>query len=402
MKTKLSLVCGFLAVMFSLSFGACSAAAQGQRLTGTDAFSFRVINGGTAYSVSKSTATEGTVNIPAYYRPNADSDYLPVREIGSFIGCINIIKITIPASVTSISYSAFLGCTSLASITIPASVTSIGHSAFQRCTSLANITIPASVTHIGKEAFEGTAWLNSQSDGLVYAGKVLYIYKGKEKMPANTVINNIRDDTIAIADRAFSSCTNLTSITIPAGVKSIGGGAFYNCTSLTSITIPASVTHIGGGSGYDDDNNYDYGSFYGCTSLETVTFAAGSQLKTIGDYTFSGCTSLTSITIPASVTHIGQQAFSPYFSGTRTSLKTVNFAEGSQLEYIGFKAFSGCTSLTSITIPASVTKIGEFAFMRWTPSQTINILGHASQAAADAAWIDWRNYCNAKIVYQGE
>ena len=121
MKTNKTIVCGFFAVMLAVLSGACFA--QEQRLTGpTDSFKFRVINNGTAYCVSAGTATEGTVNIPASYRPNADSDYLPVTEIteGAFDGCRNITKITIPNSVTTIGMAAFQNCTNLASITTPA------------------------------------------------------------------------------------------------------------------------------------------------------------------------------------------------------------------------------------------------------------------------------------------
>jgi len=98
MKTKKTIVYGFLAVVFALSFVACSGGG-GQKLTGTDAFKFEVIDGGKAYSVSAGKAKEGKVNIPAYYRPNADSDYLPVTEIGNqaFYQCTNIASITIPA-----------------------------------------------------------------------------------------------------------------------------------------------------------------------------------------------------------------------------------------------------------------------------------------------------------------
>ena len=132
MKTQKTLVCGFLAVMFAMSFGAYTAAAQEQRLTGTDSFKFTVINSGTAYRVSAGTATEGTVNIPTYYRPNANSDYLPVKEIGenAFLERVNIIKITIPSTVTSIGKYAFAACTNLTAITIPASVTSMGNGPF--------------------------------------------------------------------------------------------------------------------------------------------------------------------------------------------------------------------------------------------------------------------------------
>ena len=121
-------------------------------------------------------------------------------------------------------------------------VTSIGRSAFYYCTGLTSITIPESVTSIGGLAFYGTPWLNNQSDGLIYIGKVCYGYKGK--MPENTTII-IKEGTTSIGGSAFESCTGLTSITIPESVTSIGERAFSGCTGLTSITIPESVTSIG-------------------------------------------------------------------------------------------------------------------------------------------------------------
>ncbi len=100
-----------------------------------------------------------------------------------------------------------------------------------------------------------------------------------------------------------------------------------------------------------------YRAFSGCSSLETVIFISGSQLESIGNYAFNKCSSITSITIPASVTNLGMLAFS-----NCTGLKTVTFEENSQLNYIGMQAFTVCTNLTSINIPESVTSIGNYAF----------------------------------------
>ena len=205
------------------------------------------------------------------------------------VGCKNTI---IPNSVVSIGSSAFAWCSGLKSITIPNSVTSIGSSAFYNCSGLTSITIPNSVTSIGDGAFNGTAWYNNQPDGLLYAGKVAYSYKGE--MPANTRIS-LLEGTLEIAGSAFFGCSGLTSVTIPNSVTSIGSSAFSGCSGLTSITIPNSVTSIG---------SY---AFSGSSGLKSITIP--NSVTSIGEWAFSHCGSLTSITIPNSVTSIGDGAF---------------------------------------------------------------------------------------------
>lgn len=207
-----------------------------------------------------------------------------IIENSAFFECSGLTSITIPDSVTSIGYSAFSNCNRLTTITIPDCVTSIGYSAFSGCKGLTNITIPDSVTSIGSGAFSNTAWYNNQPDGLVYAGKVAYSYKGT--MPNNTSIV-LKEGTLGIAANAFSDCNELTSVTIPDSVTNIGDGAFSSCTKLTSITIGNGVKSIGGA------------AFKNCTELTSISIP--NSVTIIGYYAFGWCNGLTSITFNGTI-----------------------------------------------------------------------------------------------------
>ncbi len=315
-----------------------------------------------------------------------------VTSIGeyTFSGCSGLTSVTIPKSVTSIGYWAFSGCSGLTSITIPESVTSIGGYAFEGCSGLTSITIPNSVTSIGIGAFYNTAWYNNQPDGLIYAGKVAYKYKGT--MPDGTEIV-IKDGTTEICGSAFSGCSGLTSVTIPNSVTSIGGSAF---------------------SGTAWYNNQPDGLVYaGMIAYKYKgTMATGTKITLeegtlgIGSSAFSGCSGLTSVTIPNSVTSIGQNAFS-----SCSGLISINLPEGitsieketfekchnlssvtipSSVIIIKEQAFKNCESLTSLTIPNSVTSIGKDAFRYCSGLTTITVESKNPQ-------YDSRDNCNALI-----
>ena len=346
--------------------------------TGTAGLSYTLIRFGGAYSVSKGTATSAsTIHIPAYHRPNADSDYLPVMEIGkdtdsessnafggiryssaytvpnttltavtfaensqlgtigryAFWNCTSLTSVNIPASVAVIDRYAFSDCTSLTSVNIPEGVRDIYENAFQNCTSLASVNIPASVTY-SNFAFYGCTSLTSVTFG---------------------------EGVTSILSGMFSGCTGLTNITIPASVTCIANDAFRGCTGLTNITIPASVTSI-----YNS-------AFRGCTGLTNITIPAG--VTSIDSHTFSDCTSLARITIPASVTSIGYGAFSGC-----TSLANITIPEG--IAYIDSFAFYNCTSLTSINIPASVTSVGNNAFTGCTSLAGITVAANNTTYAS--------------------
>ncbi len=159
----------------------------------------------------------------------------------AFAEC-DLTTLTIGNQVKKIGNYAFEGNKSLAEADIPKNVTALEYAAFRYCESLGKINFPDSLEKIGGIAFDNTAWYTAQNDGVVYAGRVLYKYKGT--MPANTSVD-VKDGTKGIAAFAFDGCQNLTEINIPNRVTNIGEFAFYDCKDMTSVVIPASVTEIG-------------------------------------------------------------------------------------------------------------------------------------------------------------
>ena len=343
-------------------------------------------------------------------------------------------SITIPNGVTRIEWATFYGCSALTDLVLPDSVTYIGYKVFFDCPSLKTVTIPASVTDIGEYAFgyhDDDNWNLAKIDGFKinytkntwghyyakqngfsdepclvaelnedgttlkiskYAGndteyvipseidgkKVTSIgndaFRGNTSLISVTIPGSIKD----IGDNAFSDCSSLESVTISDGVERILYRAFYNCTSLKTVTVPASVTYIDNNAlGYYSDDGgininkidgftinytkYTHGHLYATangftdegylyfnildddtveikryigndTVFEIPAEIDGKQITSIGNYAFLDRKSLTSVTIPDSVT------------------------------IIRFQAFHNCPSLKTVTIPASVTTIGDYAF----------------------------------------
>jgi hypothetical protein len=420
----------------------------------TPGLAYAKINGDTAWSVSRGTATAADVVIPALHEglpvtaianngfssyTNMTSIKIPDRitNIGNyaFSNCTGLTIVTIPNSVTNMGSSVLSGCTSVTSVTVPFvgstlsesyafigyifgasnysgqnayiplslktviitsmnsitsgmfygctgltsvmvsgetgngsassgwsvtisnNVTSIGDSVFYGCTSLTNVTIGNRVTSIGNYAFSGCSGLTNVTIGNRVTSIGNYAFSGCSGL---TDIPVLPTGVTSIPDYAFQNCTGLTSVTIGNSVTSIGSNAFNNCTGLTSVTIGNSVTSIGSN------------AFNNCTGLPNITIP--NTVTSIGSGTFSGCTSLTSITIPFVGNMLNGTSyttrFSDIFGTVPTSLKTVVITGGNS---IGYFAFNNCTSLTSITIPDSVTSIDQGAFDGCTSLTSITI-----------------------------
>ena len=303
----------------------------------------------------------------------------------AFSYCQSLTSVFIPNNTTSIGEDAFMECAKLKQVVIPSSVTSIGYWAFSRCKSLESVfclstkvpNVPIGNTNIFQQSSYETATLYVPSsaissygdrqpwesfgsikpleqgaisvDGVKYkpdwtnnTAKVV----GKDE-DANTVnilasinVSGYMFDVNSIDKRSFKDCTDITSVTIPTGITSIGDYAFQSCTGLTSVTIPGSVTDIG-----------QY-VFRDCTGLTSATISEG--ITNLNRYLFFGCTGLTKITLPEGVTSTGVGTFM-----NCSKLNDVTFP--STLQTIENYAFSGCR-LSEISIPEGVTSILYRAF----------------------------------------
>lgn len=303
-------------------------------------------------------SNENILTDKTYWIPNGltsvtitDSTYIPDY---SFHNCTSIVTIAIE-NCLAIGRSAFLGCAELKSVSLADTISSIASYAFEDCSKLETIVLPISLKGIDSYLFADCSSLSSVEmfDNLEYIESV-----------------------------AFINCVRLTNVVIPDSVQRISDSVFAGCYSLESITLPFvgdrprewtdtikyPFGYIFGSSNYENSDGVTQYYNSGSSSAEQTKYYIPKSLKEvvitgsncIATGAFLNCSRLSNITIPSSVTYIGEGAF------------------------------RNCTSLTSIVIPESVTCIQYDAFYNCSSLSSIHVDLNNSK-------YDSRDDCNAII-----
>lgn len=326
-------------------------------------------------------AFSGCQNLESVALPES----LTTLDYDAFNSCQSLKTIKIPSGVTAIPGSCFYCCSSLESVTIPEGVMTIGEYAFCGCNHK-ELTLPSTITMIGRSAFVSNNRFQSitcnattppslgenvfgynafatvkvplssiaayrQAEGW----KVFTNYSGGE-VAADGITYRIDENgaMVAVAEATLTEANILSAVEFEGNqypVIKINDNVFADNTNLTAVTLPAGLVEIG-----------EY-AFSGCQNLESV--ALPESLTTLGDYAFSSCKLLKMIKIPSGVTTIPNDCFSKC-----SSLESVKIPEG--VTDIGGSAFSGC-NLNALTLPESLEKIKGLAFEDNRSLKSVNI-----------------------------
>lgn len=300
----------------------------------------------------------------------------------AFAVCTSLRSVTFTGNeLLSIGVKSFSSCRSLLSLTLPDSVLEIGGEAFNGCSSLSSLTVGSAsrLRTLGNKSFSSTALTefyipkNCSFDGSVLAGS---IQVREVRLHPENPYYTVEDYTVFTEDMqtiVYYPPVYNVNYTVPDSVRTVGtfafayskisgielsqvavieSSAFQNTRKLSSVIIPDSVFNMG------------VYCFLG-SSISSVTL---SESLTSIPYAGFSMTNLTSVRIPRRVATIEQEAF---YGNDR--MRTLVFAEGSELLLIGDDAFSACTALESFALPAGLQEIGDRAFSECSSVTSLNL-----------------------------
>ena len=389
-----------------------------------------------------------------------------------FRNCTALTSVTIGSGVKSIPASAFSGCSALTSIYLPSTVTSLDSYAFENCSKLKTARMPKALmgTFTETAVFSGNAsgleiryYGSEKPSGSSYTFSYEVVSAGAGGSRSTELIktDSSGNESLAVSPNPGSSATvtvpstlggyNVTSIgtfafqyagmgsvSLPSSLKTIKEYAFWDCEALKSVTIPDSVTKLEIGAFYScpqlatvsvpkafisnlnetsvfascssnlrvtyrvdastsaqkSGNYYWYYRWVGgypelyngtsaavspkpTTSISAPSYLGGLQLKSVGQYAFFGCSSMTGVTLPTTVTNVGASAF--YGCTKLASVSGLTNVKG-----FGASAFYNCSALTSITIPSVVKSIGAYAFKYCIALKNISIPASVTSMGTEA------------------
>lgn len=336
-----------------------------------------------------------------------------ITHIGeaAFSGCDALTSITLPKQLSVIADDTFSGCELLSSVTFPEALVTIGDDAFWGCTALSEIDLPDSLRYVQYDSFYRTSAMTQAYEDAKASDGLVCIDNAVLQLLPNVAPDLVLPENIVVLSAGSNSSTgSVTSLHLPAGFASLGETGLQGYTGLAAITLDENNTSFTMKDGilYDSGLTILYGAparsgiasvvipesvttigvsaFDHVSTLQSVQLPSGLQqmganafqksgigqivlpdgITALENNVFAHCTALTECTLPATLTSIGAAAF----SGCR-SLTDISLHEG--ITHIGSHAWSGCTGLTDITLPGSLEEIPEQAFLNCTSLTSVQM-----------------------------
>ena len=344
------------------------------------------------------------------YKNNTDITELVIKNgitsVGdySFYECTSLTRVILPDTLTEIGSHAFAKCTALTEIDLNEGLSTIEDRGFEDCTALKRVFIPISVEDglvsytynpssnkawgifnncrelTTVEFAEGTTRIHSGLFGgsglkeITFPESVteigMYAFANCESLEEI----NFSDSMKRIEERAFSNCTSVKKLDFPENINYIGAHSFDSDGALTEVSIPLNWQNVDIYYEYNSGDHNAWGIFNGCSSLKTVNFAEGTTYIHGGMFAGSG---LTEIDLPDTVATVGDYAFS--------NCRSLNsFITGSSLQSIGENTLANCTSLKDLEFLDQLTSIGEGAFYGCTGFTELDLPETLSEIGTEA------------------